>query len=154
MNWFNNCTTQEEIKVEYRKLAREYHPDLGGSHETMVEINLAYERAVSRVGYSDGSRTDGASVSEVAELVRAAIEKIITLPNITIEICGDWVWVGGSTYPVKDQLKQAGYKWASKKKLWYFAGRPAGGRGGLDMEEVRERHGSSFVAGKPARALA
>lgn len=153
-SYFANCTTQEEIKNEYRRLAKANHPDLGGSTEVMVAINAAYEQAVSRVGYSGNTPTDGASVGEVAELVRQAIEKVITLPNITIEVCGDWVWLSGETYPVKDAIKAAGYKWASVKKMWFFAGRPASGRGGLDIDEIRQRHGSVKVAGKYAKALA
>lgn len=35
--------TAEEIRLAYRNLAREFHPDVGGSTETMAKINKAYE---------------------------------------------------------------------------------------------------------------
>ena len=35
--------TRAEIKKQYYKLARECHPDKGGSHEEFIKINEAYE---------------------------------------------------------------------------------------------------------------
>jgi curved DNA-binding protein CbpA len=32
----------EEIKAAYRRACKQRHPDLGGSHEAMVELNTAY----------------------------------------------------------------------------------------------------------------
>ena len=34
--------TLDEIKAAYRRACKERHPDLGGSHEAMVELNTAY----------------------------------------------------------------------------------------------------------------
>jgi hypothetical protein len=34
--------TLDEIKAAYRQACKERHPDLGGSHEAMVELNTAY----------------------------------------------------------------------------------------------------------------
>lgn len=38
------------IRDAYRELAKRHHPDNGGSHETMAEINRAFEEA-QRLGY-------------------------------------------------------------------------------------------------------
>lgn len=38
-------TTEDEVKEAYRKLARQHHPDNGGSDEQMTIINAAYEQA-------------------------------------------------------------------------------------------------------------
>lgn len=35
--------TEAELKLAYRKLARQHHPDAGGNHAEMVAINRAYE---------------------------------------------------------------------------------------------------------------
>ena len=32
----------EEIRAAYRRASKSCHPDLGGSHEQMVELNAAY----------------------------------------------------------------------------------------------------------------
>jgi hypothetical protein len=30
MKWFKDCQTLGEVKAQYKKLAKQYHPDLGG----------------------------------------------------------------------------------------------------------------------------
>ena len=35
-------TTIDLIKKQYRKLAKKFHPDLGGSHEIFIKVNEAY----------------------------------------------------------------------------------------------------------------
>ena len=41
MNYFTHCKTLDELKAEYRRLAKQNHPDLGGSTEEMQRINAA-----------------------------------------------------------------------------------------------------------------
>ena len=35
--------TKDDIKKQYKELAKRYHPDVYGSNEKMTEINLAYK---------------------------------------------------------------------------------------------------------------
>ena len=42
----------DEIKRAYHALAALNHPDHGGSHEAMVEINKAYDEAIASIGNS------------------------------------------------------------------------------------------------------
>lgn len=39
MKWFTGVLTLEELHKRYIKLARQYHPDIGGNEEIMKEIN-------------------------------------------------------------------------------------------------------------------
>ena len=39
MRRINDCKTLDEVKAQYKKLAKQYHPDLGGDTATMQEIN-------------------------------------------------------------------------------------------------------------------
>ncbi|HPY31126.1 MAG TPA: DnaJ domain-containing protein [Verrucomicrobiota bacterium] len=55
----SSSATIEEIKKAYRKLARENHPDLGGSHERMLAINEAFfvlANAEARAAYDQSRR--------------------------------------------------------------------------------------------------
>lgn len=68
----DNTATQEEIKMNYRRLAKKYHPDLnGGDHdaqEKFKEISAAYEvlgdeskrQMYDRYGTTDGNYSAGA----------------------------------------------------------------------------------------------
>ena len=78
------------------------------------------------------------------------------MEGVTIEVCGIWVWLSGNTKTHKDAIKEAGYKWASKKMQWYF--RPddykSSSRGTLSMDEIRERHGSQTIETEGYRKIA
>lgn len=39
MKWFSNPQTLEQLKKQYKKLAIQHHPDVGGSVTNMQEIN-------------------------------------------------------------------------------------------------------------------
>jgi DNA polymerase sigma len=43
MKYFNKTKTIDELKSEYRRLAKENHPDHGGDSETMKEINAEFD---------------------------------------------------------------------------------------------------------------
>jgi curved DNA-binding protein CbpA len=43
MTYFDDCTTQEQVKTKYRKLAKEYHPDHGGNTDTFKAMQKEYE---------------------------------------------------------------------------------------------------------------
>ena len=87
--------------------------------------------------------------ADYGDLLNEALNAIINIHTLKIEICGAWVWVSGDTRNHKDTLKEAGYKWASKKKLWYY--RPEGyrssSRGSLDIDQIRAKYGSTTPTG-------
>ncbi len=167
-NYFAGCTTSEQVKVRYRELCKKWHPDLGPQEESairtvkMQEINAAYARASAifrqaemrekarERGRPEPTPQDYTDAAAVDERIREAIEQIVTLDGLEIEICGLWVWVGGETKKHKDALKAAGYRWATKKLKWYFAGVPAGGFRQFDMDEIRARYGSQRVVTRSA----
>ena len=41
--------TREIVDAAYRRLAREHHPDQGGDHDAMSELNVAKEQALREV---------------------------------------------------------------------------------------------------------
>ena len=162
-NYFAGCNTAEQVKIEYRRLCKLWHPDLGAQDQIvertakMQEINVAYAQASARFrqeemrekakayGRPEPTEADYADAAVVDERIRQAIEKIITLDGLEIEICGLWVWVGGDTKPHRGELRAAGYRWSPKKLKWHFAGVPAGGFRSFSMDEIRTRYGSRQV---------
>lgn len=134
--------SREEIAAAYKALVRKYHPDVNPAGEQMAKLINAARDALA--DYDGASATDDATQADYGEALNAALNAIIDLPGLDIEICGAWVWVGGDTRTHKEALKAAGYKFASKKKKWNF--RPAGwksvSRGSFSMDDIRHKYGS------------
>lgn len=149
MKWFKECTTLDEVKAQYKKLAKQYHPDLGGDTETMQAINKEYAFASAKViSGSELSEEETAEEIRFSEEYRTAIEKIIHLEGITVELVGRWIWVTGNTRNHKEVLKMAGYFFASKKLAWYFrTGEYKSNRGGKkNLDEIRAKYGSEIIS--------
>lgn len=139
MKWFNgNYPDMESVRREYFTLARQHHPDVGGSVVDMQEINSEYV-VMSRIFAKDEDTLD------VDQILQAVMDKLIALHGIKVEICGLWIWVSGDTYSNKDALKSAGLRYSGKKQMWYYAGVPVHTRRHYSMDEIRAMHGSKVA---------
>ena len=146
MKYFTNCRTIDELKAEYRRLAKIHHPDMGGDVATMQEINNEYEAAFDRLNNSSAQPKN----ETAAEFIRV-IDALMKIRGITIELCGSWLWISGNTRPVKDDLKAAGCRWASKKSQWYWHPSdqpPKHRRGTATMQEIRSKYGSRIIGSR------
>lgn len=156
MKYFNNCTTIEEVKQLFKKLAKENHPDLGGSTETMQEINAEYAFMIAKLlKGSDLSSEEINSEIHLSELYKEVIEKIIALNGISIELVGNWIWVSGNTFPVKNELKDAGFMWANAKKMWYFRSEEFAvkSKSKMNIDQIRAKYGSEKINGRSFTAI-
>lgn len=121
-NYFRNGYTEiNELKKQYKKLAFQLHPDRGGSNAEFQEMSNQYEKALESALRSD-YKMEGKIVDElkIDKDMREVLNKIIKLQGIIIEIVGNWLWVTGNTYALKNEIKAAGFKFARKKVAWYW----------------------------------
>lgn len=140
---FLKVETIEKAKQLYKRLAKVYHPDKGGNSEQFKILNNEYHRFIdnfSKVHFEDVDFED----------LNMELEKIIAdilhYENIVIEVIGSWLWVSGDTKEIKDVLKVLGFKWASKKKMWFFGDlKKSKSRGNMEMEDIKNRYGSKTV---------
>ena len=149
MNYFKDCKTIDEVKALYRTLAKQHHPDRGGSTETMQAINIEYAFVCAKI--LKGENISTAETEEEilkAEKYREALEKIISLEGIIIELVGAWIWVTGNTYPHRAIFKQAGYLFAYKKVAWYFRTDEfkTHNRHQLTLEQIKAKYGSKDLS--------
>lgn len=155
MTYFRNCNTINEVKALYRKLAMENHPDKGGDLQTMQKINAEYAYAVAYIA-KNGDRSTGQKYTEAeaeaeilnAKQYREAMEAIINLSGIEIELCGGWIWVSGNTYQYRAIFKANGFYFASKKIMWYFRApeyATANKSKQFSIEEIRTKYGSQKI---------
>jgi curved DNA-binding protein CbpA len=144
--------TPETVKIAFRRAANKYHPDKGGSDEMMKAVNQAYETLKDFSG-----NLESGDLNYPDEL-NDAINAILNLADIEIEICGAWVWVTGETKQHSKELGKngAGFFYASKKKAWYY--RPSDwvskARGSFSMDDIRSTHGSQSVKGSKQKTIA
>ena len=136
--------TREEVKRAYRQAALKFHPDRNPAGAEMMKIiNAAYDVLKDYAGEIETEDAAG-EAGNYPEAANEALNAIIGLDGLEIEICGAWVWVDGETYRHRARLKEAGFRFASKKKRWYF--RPenwrSSSRGQYTMDDIRNKYGS------------
>lgn len=145
MKWFKNVTTVEELRKEYRRLLKLYHPDNeNGSVEVTQEINAEYDLVFSIL--SEKEHADGQSYTQEENEQFKAIMKAIIGYNITIEIIGSWIWCF-DCYQYKDQLKTLGFTWCSKKKAWVWHNGQyrRHHKREIPLNDIRAKYGSQTV---------
>ena len=160
MAYFNNITTLEELRRQYRDLLKKYHPDnKDGSTQATQEINAEYDRLFkvlkdrhekSTDNKGNNTKTDFNNMKydfSDDELLRDMLQKVIHLSDITIEIIGNRIWISGNTYQYKKELKDLGFKFAGQKKSWYWHSEAFRKRSHkkLSMEDIRNYYGSTEV---------
>lgn len=122
MKYFNNPKTLEELRKQYKQLAKQFHPDLGGSTADMQGINNEYDNLFQLLKNASNKAEQASTSTErdtqYNEAFKDIIFKIIHFTDVEIEIIGSWVWVSGNTYEYKTQLKGLNFKWCKNKTAW------------------------------------
>ena len=145
---FQNVEGINEAKKIYKTLAKKLHPDMeGGSEDAFKILNAVYTDLIEhKIYFSNDFRID------------LELEKIISLilhfENITIELIGSWVWVSGDTKEIKEKLKELGFKWAMKKKMWYYGEMKSKNPTPKSMEEIKSKYGSETLKTKNKKEIA
>ncbi|MFQ6806549.1 MAG: J domain-containing protein [Lachnospiraceae bacterium] len=158
MTWFQNVSTLEELRKQYRILLKQYHPDNpGGSVAITQEINKAYEQVFQRLHKKEGSSSENPGneqhQTEEDEQFRTILQAIIGF-DMQIEIIGSWIWCFGG-YAYRKQLKQLGFTWAPKKKAWIWHAAPyqRHHREEIPLDQIRAKYGSEVVHGQRKRPV-
>ena len=136
----------------FKTLAKQFHPDVAGTDTTaiMQAINAEYVLAIARAAKGEDLSSEEVEAEILnAEQYKNAINAIIHLESISIEVCGGWIWVNGNTYPYRQIFKAAGFYFASVKKAWYFRSveYKTDNKKSKSMEEIRRKYGSQTISG-------
>ncbi|MDX9901838.1 MAG: hypothetical protein RBT22_10160 [Aliarcobacter sp.] len=136
-----------EAKKIYKQLAKKLHPDVGGDEESFKLLNAIYTDLIEhKIYFSNDFKID------------IELEKVISLilhfENITIELVGSWIWVSGDTKEIKDKLKELGFKWAMKKKMWYYGEMKSKNPTPKSMEEIKSKYGSETLKTNDKKKIA
>ncbi len=163
MKYFNNVSTLEELRRQYKELLKKYHPDNPqGSTEACQDINAEYDRLfkvlkdkheIKSDNTADNTAHTGSSYNanmydwENDRALRKVLQKIINFDGIEIEIVGTWLWVSGNTYPHKDELKTIGFRWSKQHSKWHWHNGEFKkcGKKKLSYSEIKYKYGSTKV---------
>lgn len=154
--FFKNVNSLEALKKEYRRLVMLHHPDHGGDTATMQAINAEHDALFEALKAKHNAEHDeDHQTTETPEEFREIIEALLRMDGVEVELCGSWLWIGGNTRAYKDELKAAGCRWSSNKKLWYWRHEEDSSswhRGKTySMGKIRTKYGSQYF-GTGARA--
>lgn len=152
-NWFNPAPKSlEELKKQYKKLAIQHHPDLGGKTEDMQTINSEYDVLFNRLKNvhinSEGEvYTSTQDSVETPEEFKDIINRIISISGITIELIGNWIWITGDTFHCKEILKSLNFRWSRNKKAWYYHNDNyvKVSKKSFNLNDIRNMYGSTTV---------
>lgn len=136
-----------EAKKIYKQLAKKLHPDVGGSDELFKMLNSIYTNIIeNKIYFSNEFKFD----LEIEKI----ISQILHFENIVIEVVGSWIWLSGDTKSIKDNLKELNFKWASKKKMWYYGEMKGRNPKEKSLEEIKHKYGCETVRTKEKEKIA
>ena len=143
---FQNIEGINEAKKIYKQLAKKLHPDVGGDEESFKLLNAVYTDLIEhKIYFSNNFKID------------IELEKVISLilhfENIIIELVGSWIWVSGDTKEIKEKLKELGFKWASKKKMWFYGEMKGRNPNEKSMDEIKAKYGSETLKNEEKKKL-
>lgn len=147
--WFAGVTTIEELRKKYRELLKQFHPDNdGGSVEITQEVNSQYDHLFAELSRENKSDRECSTEEEKAanEAFKAVLDRIIHI-NADIEIVGEWIWVEKGSYENRELLKSVGFRFASRKKAWYwhYGEWHRRSKREITLDEIRLKYGSEKV---------
>jgi hypothetical protein len=143
INYFKGVATIEDLKKMYKKLAKQFHPDLNLDTDTtkaMVDINNEYDYLFPRLT----SDKDTKAGHKVDDNFRSIVDELLKW-EITIEIVGSWIWVSGDTYAIKEEIKALGFKWSKGNKKWYLGETTGKKKGSMSWNKKVSLYGVETV---------
>ena len=152
LKYFKDCTSKEECKKLYKKLAFIYHPDRGWDTETMKAINAEFdyvmENNIFKSSKKDTKKDTKKDYDFSSSQFKDIISALVRLDGLEIEITGCFIWVTGNTYPQKDIIKSLGFRYSKNKKAWYIApaeyfAQKRSYKKSYSMNDIRNKYGST-----------
>jgi len=137
-----NCTTADQVQLRYDELCKVFNDQ----DEMLQALKLEYSTLMSVLTESKPFETVKENIS-IADIIKALQEKV-NPEGLHLQLCGSWAWLSGRTYPIKDTLKELGFRYSVNKLAWYYreADHRSGNQKPVPFEFIKEKYGSKEVA--------
>jgi hypothetical protein len=143
--WFKGINDLDSLRKKYKELLIKFHPDNNPERDTtsiMQEINKEYDECVKTLNGDTSSKTCGFDECDLKEVLQSVVAIIGADQNVQIEIIGRFIWLSGDTYKYKGDLKNLGFRFSGKKKMWYWGTLTSHCNKEYDMAYIRSKYGS------------
>lgn len=137
----------------------------GGDDESLIaalrqelaEAKAALPVAVAPEPPQQAPEAPGNADAELEADIADALWGAKNWANVSIERIGNWLWLIGDTRPIKDNLKNEGWRWHPKKTkertdgkgVYYWMPPEVRGRrrrhSNKDLDEIRSKYGSAVL---------
>lgn len=149
--YFTKTNDLNELRDQYRKLAKEYHPDLNPDidENIMKQINNEYEQLLNSINTENNTHIKYEYEQTWQSKFIETLKIFASMPDIIVEMIGNWIWISGNTKPIKEQLKSLNFKFSGKKVAWYWKSYRYFKKSDEDFEldDLRNIYGSEKLQG-------
>jgi hypothetical protein len=140
----------DQLKKQYFKLVKIYHPDAGGTNEQFIKLKDEYDKLRDQI-LKGANLSDEEKKNEIVidEALQTIVDNIINIDDIIIEVIGKWIWVSSKLMGFSNSsyalLKQAGLTYAKKagKPYMLYKGVESKSRGGMSKEAIEKKYGKT-----------
>lgn len=161
MQYYNNITTLNDLKNEFRNLCLKLHPDTSGydSQQDFITMHKEFKTVAMRL---KNTSTHTSDKTFNADKFYNIVKLFDGLENIAINFIGSFIWLTdievGAMYKQKDIIKAIKIeglnapRWAKKKVSWYFSPidyKQVGSKN-KSLEQLKATYGSNVFKTKQA----
>ncbi|HEY5590898.1 MAG TPA: hypothetical protein VIK55_07750 [Paludibacter sp.] len=115
---FEAASKTDEVKQRYDELSRVFNPKNNKEpNEMMNTVNAEYDKLMMVLGDSKPIEAVKENVP-LSDKLMELMGKVDT-SELSLEVCGSWLWVTKKTFPIKDLLKSLGFRYSANKMAWY-----------------------------------
>lgn len=146
--------TLEDIDRSFKRMAREFHPDIKGDIGTAMMQSLNLARAVLKDNFSSFNDTGEMKGTSYGDKLTEQLNALVKIEGLEVRIAGVWVWINGANDSHKAELVAIGCRHAKQKDQWYInpcadKGRKRNFRGTKSWEHIQATYGSTLIQAKP-----
>jgi hypothetical protein len=142
-NLFFGCTSTSEIQLRYDELCKVFNDQ----EEMLHALRTEYSTLMAVLTESKPVVEAVKEQVSLSDIIKNLQEKV-NPEGLKLEIVGRWLWLSGTTFAVKEALKELGFRYSPDKKSWYWRSEEdrSSNEKPIPLDMIREKFGSQQVA--------